>query len=184
MNTMPITRAAGIAALALVLWQCGGEEGTASASAARRVDACALAPKEEVEAIVGAAVTEVKGDFQEHTYVKPVNYTASCMYTVRPSSILLMVHYPYPKSGSTSEELASRITTNLRSDSEDDPDLKELYRNTEVRPVSGLAGPAAEYVMFDQTTIEARTGAYQVKVVAPSPESARGVAAKVLERLQ
>lgn len=181
MNTKPITRAGGIAALALVLWQCGGEDRTASASAARRVDACALAPKEEVAAIVGADVTEVKGDFQEHTYVKPVSYTSSCMYE-GSSPVILAIHYPSPQSRHTSEELASRITEQLRS--QDDPSLQEVYRGIQVRPVSGLAGPAAEYVMFNQTTLEARKGVYEVKVVTPSAEGARSLASKVLERLE
>ena len=186
MKTRPLARAAGAAALALVLWQCGGgDDGARGASAAssRRVDACALVPKDEVETIVGASIASASGNFSEHTYTKPVSFTASCMY-MGERAVMLGVHYPVPQGRGTSEELASRITEQLRSAADDDPSIDELYKTTEVRPVAGLAGPAAEYVMLDQTTLEARAGQYQLKVVAPSLESARGVAAKAIEQLE
>jgi hypothetical protein len=169
-----------------VLWQCGGgDDGARSTSAdsSRRVDACALVPKHEVETLVGASIASASGNFSEHTYTKPVSFTASCMY-MGDRAVMLGVHYPVPQSRGTSEELASRITKQLRSHAEEDPSIKELYNTTEVRPVAGLTGPAAEYAMLDQTTLEVQAGQYRLKVVAPSLETARGVAAKAIERLE
>jgi hypothetical protein len=184
MTTRPIGRAAGAAALALMLWQCGGgEDGATVAAAGQQVDACDLVPREEVAALVGVPVDSAEGRFNEHTYTDPVTYTASCMYT-GGDVVMLTVHYPVAEARGTSADLASRLTEWLHSSEEDDPSIEELYRSTEVRPVAGLAGPAAEYDMLGQTTLEARLGRYQVKVAAPSPESARGIAAKALERLR
>ncbi|MGH7578959.1 MAG: hypothetical protein ACREM9_02215 [Gemmatimonadales bacterium] len=186
MHIRQLDRVAGTATLALVLWQCGGDtEAARSASAPpNRVDACELVPKQEVETIVGASIANASANFSEHTYTKPVSFTASCMYTGAKRAVMLWVDYPNPESRWTSEELASRISEQLRSDAEEEPSIKELYRSTEVRPVAGLAGAAAEYAMLDQTTLEVRAGQYHLKVVAPSSEIARGVAAKALERLE
>jgi hypothetical protein len=166
-----------------MLWRCGGgEDVTPIAATAQQVDACALVPREEVAALVGTPIDTAEGSFNEHKYTKPVTYTAGCMYTGR-GAVMLTVHYPVPEARGTSADLASRLTEWIHSIDEDDPNIKKLYQTTEVRPVAGLAGPAAEYEMLGQTQLEARAGRYEVKVAAPSLESARGVAAKALERL-
>lgn len=145
------------------------------------MEACELVTKSEMEAIAGGAVN-AKGDFREHTHTKPTSYTASCTY-LGGEMISLAVHYPRLSSLANSEALAQRITEQLRSQSEDDPDLAEAYRSTQVRPVEGLGGPAAAYELGGQTTLEAHTRRYTVKVNASSPDQARQVAAKAIERL-
>jgi hypothetical protein len=186
MRTQLFARTAGAAAFALVFWQCGGgdNEGSRTTSAARsdRVDACELVQASEVETIIGASIASAKGNFSEHTYTKPVNYTASCMY-MGERAVMLAVTYPVARGKGTSEQLAARITEQLRSQVGSDPSTDELFKTTQVRPVEGFAGPAAEYTMLEQTTLEVHAGEYTLKVMAPSLEGARGVVTKAVERL-
>jgi hypothetical protein len=175
------------AAVAIICAGCGAAEqadraGASGGTAAEKVDACELVPKSEVEAIVGSAVEEAKGSFSEHTYTKPTSYTAGCMYA-GGQSVILGVNYPRLSSLANSEALASRITQQLRSQTEDDPSIAEIYRTTQVRPVEGLAGPAAAFEIAGQTTLEAHARQYTVKVTASSLDQARQVAAKAIERL-
>jgi hypothetical protein len=181
--------------LGLWSWGCGGgrdaaedaraDAGTAEAASRDRVDACALVPKQEVATIVGGSIADASGDFSEHTYTKPVSFTASCRY-MGERAVMLGVNYPVPPRRGTSAQLASTISERLRSqaEGESDPGIAELYQSIEVRPVEGLAGPAAEYAMLDQTTLEASAGGYRLTVMAPSLESARTIAAKAFERLE
>ncbi len=167
-------------------WRCGGDAGAAAAEAgaqAVKVNACELVPRQEVERLAGGTLTEVDGDFQEHTYTKPVNYTASCRYSGM-RGVMLVVNYPVPEIRQTSEQMAARIATQMRSDAEDDPSLREIYGNIEVRPVAGLDGPAAEYTILNQTNLELRAGTYSLKVIAPSLEAARELAARAAGRLR
>ena len=190
MHTRFIRRAAAVTALTLGLWRCGGHDAkTAAASASgsddgsARLDACALVPKSEIEAIVGTPVANGTGNFSEHTYSKPVSYTASCMY-MGERSVMLGVTYPMPRSRTTSEQLARRITEQLRSQVGSDPSTDELFRSVEVRPVSGLDGPVAEYAILDQTTLELQVGNHMLKIMAPSLRSARAVAEKTISGLE
>ena len=186
MRTRPFARAATAAAFTLVLWQCGGggDEGSRTAAAGRgaRVEACELVPKSEMETIVGASVASTQGNFSEHTYTTPPSYTASCMY-LGERAVMLAVNYPAPRRQISSEQLAAQITEHLRSQVGSDPSTDELFKSIQVRPVTGLAGAAAEYEMMDQTTLEVHTGDHMLKVMAPSLDAARGVAGKALERL-
>ena len=186
MRTQPFGRAVGAAVSALLLWQCGGGgdggSRTATADKGGRVDACELVPKSEMETIVGVSVASTKGHLSEHTYTTPPGYTASCRY-LGERAVMLAVDYPAPRQQMSSEQLAARVTKQLRSQVGSDPSTDELFRSIQVRPVTGLAGPAAEYEMMEQTTLEVHTGDYMLKVMAPSLDDARGVAAKALERL-
>jgi hypothetical protein len=188
MTTRPFGRAAGVAALVLTLWRCSGDDtkpatDSASGTGSARIDACALVPKSEVELIVGTPVTNATGNLSEHNYTKPVSYTASCMY-LGERTVMLGVNYPVPAGRTTSEQLAGRITEHLRSQVGSDPSTDELFRRIQVRPVGGLAGPAAEYAMLDQTTLELHAGDYRLKIMAPSLGNARALAEKATSRLE
>lgn len=186
MRTQAFGRAAGAAAFALVLWQCGGGDSkqsrTASAARAGRVEACELVPKSEMETILGASVASAKGNFSEHTYTTPPSYTASCMY-MGERAVMLAVNYPATSGQASSEQLGARVTEQLRSQVGSDPSTDELFRSIQVRPVAGLAGLAAEYEMLDQTTLEVHSGDHVLKVTSPSLDDARRIATTAIERL-
>jgi hypothetical protein len=178
------------AALLLALGACGGrdaggeeQDGPAAAASQERIDLCDLLPKAEIETIVGAAVANTSGNVSEHTYSKPVSYTSSCMY-MGPRTVMLGVTYPATSAHSSSKELASRVTEQLRSQVGSDTITDELFRTTQVRPVDGLAGPAAEYVMMEQTILEVHADGRIIKVTAASLDDARAVADKAIANLK
>jgi hypothetical protein len=139
-------------------------------------------PQGAVATILGASIASTKGNFSEHTHTELPSYTASCMY-MGERAVMLAVNYPARSGQASSEQLAARITEQLRSQVGSDPSTDELFRSIQVRPVAGLDGPAAEYEMLDQTTLEAHTGDHVLKVTAPSLEDARAIATKAIERL-
>jgi hypothetical protein len=178
------------AALALAVVGCGGREasgeekgGAAAAASDERIDMCELLPKAEIEAIVRTPVANTSGNFSEHDYSKPVSYTSSCMY-MGQRTVMLGVTYPIPSARSSSQELAARVTEQLRSQVGSDTLTDEIFRTTQVRPVAGLAGPAAEYEMMGQTVLEVHADGRILKITAASLDDARAVAEKALMKLK
>ncbi len=177
-------------ALVLAIVGCSGREANgegksagAGAASDERIDVCELLPKAEVEAIVGTPVANTNGSFSEHDYSKPVSFTSSCMY-MGQRTVMLGVTYPMPSARSSSRELADRVTEQLRSQVGSDTLTDEVFRTTQVRPVDGLAGPAAEYEMMGQTVLEVHADGRILKISAASLDDARAVAEKAMMKLE
>lgn len=174
-------------AVALALAGCGdGSQGAQTGELTGdndRIDACALATPAEITTLAGAQYTKAEGRFDEHRYMKPVAYTASCMYTGSGTMVMVAVEYPSLGAATSSAELAERVTKFLRSQEESDSSIAELYRNTRVQAVDGLPVPAAEYEMAGTATLEAHMPRRKVRVIAGSTDAARKVARTVIERL-
>ncbi len=98
-------------------------------------------------------------------------------------AVMLAVNYPATSGQASSEQLAARVTKLLRSQVGSDPGTDEFFNSVQVRPVAGLACPAAEYEMLDQTALEVHTGDRALKVTAPSLDDARRIATTAIERL-
>jgi hypothetical protein len=175
---------------ALAAGGCGGDEagggekeGVAAAASPGRIDVCELVPKAEIESIVGAPVANTSGNFSEHTYSKPASYTASCMY-MGQRTVMLGITYPASSALASSQDLAARVTEQLRSQVGSDTVTDEIFRTIQVRPVDGLAGPAAEYEMMGQTILEVHSGGRIFKITAASLDDARAVVEKAIAKLK
>ncbi len=181
-----LTQLVAIAGLALLASACTGTDDVDAAQAgpdgAAELDLCALMPVGDVQKVV-PGINEAEGHFSEHTYMKPVNYTASCIYAGNGAAVVLSVNYPSPAGNRSSQDLANSLTKFLQGQEEEDPDIAALYKNTVVRPVEGLPGAAAEYTMLGQTYLEVHANGSMVKSAAPSLDQARRIAEIVLARI-
>lgn len=173
----------------LILAACTGTEGAEVADAegdlgdGKKIEVCALLPAADLAKITGRGITEAEGHFTEHDYMKPVNFTSGCVYAGGGVAFIISINYPRQASKESSQQLAKRLGDHIRSQYQDDPDVGPLYAQIEMRPVEGMAGPAAEYSFLNQTHLEVYAPRQLVQVVAPSLEEARALADTVLARL-
>ena len=185
MTKSPAGRALTITVLAIGSLHCtAGADSEAASGSLERIDACALLPKSEVEAIVGTTVPEADPHFSEHSYTKPVTYTAGCIYG-GDNPVIVAVNYPTSSGATTSEQLAARLTKWLREEqeSEEEASIADAMQGLAAQPVSGVGSAAAAYDFLGTTTLEAVAGSYQVKVTGRSLDVSQRVAQKVIERL-
>jgi hypothetical protein len=181
----PAGRALTITVLAIGSLHCAaGADSEAASGSLERIDACELLPKSEVEAIVGTPVPDADPHFTDHSYTKPVTYTAGCIYG-GDNPVILAVHYPMSSEATTSEQLAARLTKWLKEEqeAEEEASIAGAMEGLAAQPVSGVGSAAAAYDFLGTTTLDAMAGSYQVKVTGPSLDVSRRVAQKVIERL-
>lgn len=180
-----LTRLVAITGFAVLATACGGTRDVDAAEGgpdAKEIDLCALMPIADVAKVV-PKISNAESHFSAHTYMKPVNYTAGCVYGGYGVAVILSVNYPVKTGNRTSQDLANSLTTWLEGQAEDDPDVAAMYKDLVVRPVAGMSGPAAEYEILDQTYLEVHAKGSVVKSAAPSLDQARTLAEMILARV-